>query len=127
MQIFLMVIQLLSYLAPAVAKVLASINESKDGGIKGYDKLVGIALDQVKAVALEAGTPSTMPGGDETGWEKNMRLYMSAVYKTADAAKQAGETVKDHQVMQAVSDAYTAWKMTAKENSGMEPISLPPG
>lgn len=120
MQIFLWVIQLLSMIAPAVAKVLVAINESKEGGIKEYDRLVAVALEQVKLVAAMP-PPSTLPGGPETDWQRNIRLFQTAVYKTIDAAEKARITFKDHQITQAVSDAYTAWKMASKQHSDVKP------
>ncbi len=121
MQIFLIVIQLLQVLAPAIARVLAAINESQGGGIKEYDRLVAIAMEQVKIVAAGANAVGAMPGGADSGWERNLRLYAQAIYLTIDAAQAAGIAVKDHQVSQAVSDAYTAWKMTSAKPSEPQP------
>jgi hypothetical protein len=120
MQIFVLVLTLLNALVPAVARVLAAINESQQGGIKSYDRLLQIAGDAVKQVAAQAATPSTMPGGEETKWDRNIRLYAQAIYLTIDAAERAGLAVKDHQVSQAVNDAYTAFKMAASRNSETE-------
>lgn len=118
MPIFMMVIQILSWLAPAIAKVMDAINGSMSGGIKGYDQLVQIALEQVKIVAREADViGASQPGGPDSGWERNLRLYANAIYKTADAAEMAGIVFKDHQLGQAVADAVTAWKMESSPNS----------
>jgi hypothetical protein len=115
MQILVAVLTLLQLIAPFVARVLAAINESKQGGIKEYDKLLALAYKAVQEVADAADAIGAMPGGKDAGWDRHLRLYAAAVYKTIDAAQLAGIAYKDHQVSQAVSDAYTAWKMaTAK-------------
>lgn len=117
MQIFLLVIQILSALAPAVAKMLAAINESNSGGVKGYDRLLVYAGQAVKLVAASSDAVGAMPGGTDSGWDRNIRLYAQAIYKTIDLAKAAGETYKDHQISQAVGDAFTSWKMATASNS----------
>jgi hypothetical protein len=103
MPIIAIILQLLSIIAPMVAKIVAAVNESQQGGLKQYDKLAAIALDQVKAAAA-----ADWPG--DTEGEKNTRKFLSAVAATADAARAIGMVVKDHQVNQAVSDAVTVWK-----------------
>lgn len=124
MQIFLLVVQLLSTLVPAVAQMLAAINESKEGGLKEYDRLLVIAGQAVREVAATADAVGAMPGGPDSGWDRNLRLYAQAIYKTIDLAEVARISYKDHQVSQAVSDAYTAWKMATKKGSNGEGTSF---
>lgn len=117
MQLFMIVITILQTLVPMVAQVLTAINESKSGGIKEYDRLLTLAKQACAEVAAGADAIGAMPGGKDSGWDRNLRLYAQAIYLTIDAAEKAGIVYKDHQISQAVSEAYTAWKMTASRAS----------
>lgn len=110
MNILAIVCQILSLLAPMIAKVIAAWNESMQGGVKNYDKLLAVALDQVKAVA-----DADWPGESQT--EKNLKKFTQAVVQTADAARAIGIAVQDSQVHSAVENAYVLYKQMRAENS----------
>lgn len=103
MQIFIWVVQILSTLVPFVAKWLAAVNEAQAGGVREYERLLELAVEQVGHAAEQ-----DWPGESEA--EKNTRKLLYAIKATGDAARSVGVVVKDHQLHQAVVDAVTVWK-----------------
>ena len=112
MQIILFVLQLLATIAPWVAKAINAIHESQQGGLKSYDRLMGIAYGMVDHVSR-----LDFPG--ESDEERNLKKFLEAVKSTATAAQAIGMVVKDHQVMKAVQDAYVVWRQVRDQEASL--------
>lgn len=120
MPILLLVLQILAAIAPMVAKVLSAMNESQSGGIKDYDKLIALALDQVKNVAV-----LDFPGDSKA--ERDFKKFAEAAAATATAAQAVGMVVKDREIHKAVQDAYVLWRQMTADNSATLEIPEPTG
>lgn len=102
-QIILGIVNLLLAILPSIAKMIESVDEVQAGGIESYDKLLGIAYEQVQHVAK-----IDWPG--DTDAEQNMKRYLEAAAATAAAASAVGLAVRDSTVKKAVNDAVVMWK-----------------